>query len=62
MPQAKAYSVASATAPFVSESIPRHEPTDTDIAIEILYCGICHSDLREINHAVARIPIRGDRY
>ncbi len=47
MPQAKAYSVASATSPFESDTIPRREPTATDVAIEILYCGICHSDLHQ---------------
>jgi alcohol dehydrogenase (NADP+) len=42
---AKAYSAESATAPLVASSIPRREPTDYDVQIEILYCGICHSDL-----------------
>jgi alcohol dehydrogenase (NADP+) len=41
----KAYSAASATAPLASSTIPRREPTDTDVQIEILFCGICHSDL-----------------
>ena len=42
---AKAYSAESATAPLVASTIPRREPTDYDVQIEILYCGICHSDL-----------------
>jgi len=45
MYQTKAYSVASATAAFTSDTIPRRETTDRDVQIEILYCGICHSDL-----------------
>ncbi|MBX9679429.1 MAG: NAD(P)-dependent alcohol dehydrogenase [Gemmataceae bacterium] len=45
MSHAKAYSVTSATSPFTSSSIPRREPTDRDVRIEILFCGICHSDL-----------------
>jgi uncharacterized zinc-type alcohol dehydrogenase-like protein len=45
--QAKAYSVASATSPFIAGSIPRREPGEQDIQIEILYCGICHSDLHQ---------------
>lgn len=45
MYQAKAYSVASSTAPFTSTTIPRRETTERDVQIEILYCGICHSDL-----------------
>jgi uncharacterized zinc-type alcohol dehydrogenase-like protein len=47
MYQAKAYSVASATSPFTSATIPRRDPTDHDVQIEILYCGICHSDLHQ---------------
>ena len=45
MYNAKAYSVASATSPFASTTIARRDPTDTDVQIEILFCGICHSDL-----------------
>jgi uncharacterized zinc-type alcohol dehydrogenase-like protein len=45
MYNAKAYSVASATAPFTAAIIPRRETTERDVQIEILFCGICHSDL-----------------
>lgn len=45
MTQAKAFSVDSATSPFKPTSIPRRSPTERDVQIEILYCGICHSDL-----------------
>ncbi|MBJ6726689.1 NAD(P)-dependent alcohol dehydrogenase [Geomesophilobacter sediminis] len=41
----KAYSAASATSPLASATIPRREPTVRDVQIEILFCGICHSDL-----------------
>jgi len=41
----KAYSAASKTSPFSSATIPRRHPTDRDVQIEILFCGICHSDL-----------------
>ena len=47
MNNAKAYSVASATSPFVPTTIERRDPTDTDVQIEILFCGICHSDLHQ---------------
>jgi alcohol dehydrogenase (NADP+) len=43
--QAKAYSVAAKTAPLAKDSIPRRAPTDRDVQIEILFCGVCHSDL-----------------
>ena len=41
----KAYSAASATSPLASTTIPRRDPTEHDVQIEILFCGICHSDL-----------------
>jgi alcohol dehydrogenase (NADP+) len=47
MYKAKAYAVASATSPFTSTLITRREPTDHDVQIEILFCGICHSDLHQ---------------
>ena len=47
MYQAKAYSVSSATSPFAPTTISRREPTDTDVQLEILFCGICHSDLHQ---------------
>lgn len=46
--KAKAYSAASATSPLASTQIPRRDPTDRDVQIEILYCGICHSDLHTV--------------
>src|SRR5512137_800614 len=45
MYQAKAYSVANSTSPFTSDTIQRRETTERDVQIEILFCGICHSDL-----------------
>jgi uncharacterized zinc-type alcohol dehydrogenase-like protein len=41
----KAYSVASAISPLASTKIKRRNPTERDVQIEILFCGICHSDL-----------------
>ena len=48
MSKAKAYSAASATSPLASTTIPRREPTEQDVQIEILFCGICHSDLHAV--------------
>ncbi|MFZ0630848.1 MAG: NAD(P)-dependent alcohol dehydrogenase [Acidobacteriaceae bacterium] len=47
MYKAKAYSVASATSPFASSSIQRRDLGEHDVQIEILFCGICHSDLHQ---------------
>ncbi len=44
---AKAYSVSSPTSPFVSATITRRDATEHDVQIEILFCGICHSDLHQ---------------
>ena len=47
MYNAKAFSAVSATSPLASTTIARRDPTDTDVQIEILFCGICHSDLHQ---------------
>src|SRR6266436_4544521 len=47
---AKAYSAASETSPLASTKIKRREPTDGDVQIEILFCGICHSDLHSVRN------------
>jgi len=47
MYNAKAYSAASAKSPLASATIPRRDPTERDVQIEILFCGICHSDLHQ---------------
>ncbi|WP_083622588.1 NAD(P)-dependent alcohol dehydrogenase [Planktothrix paucivesiculata] len=44
----KAYSAASATSPLASSQIGRREPTEHDVQIEILFCGICHSDIHSV--------------
>ena len=48
MKQAKAYSAASATAKLASTTIPRRAATERDVQIEILFCGVCHSDLHTV--------------
>jgi uncharacterized zinc-type alcohol dehydrogenase-like protein len=50
MYNAKAYSAASATSRLASTTITRREPTETDVQIEILFCGICHSDLHQVRN------------
>lgn len=47
---AKAYSAASAASPLVSTTITRRDPTEHDVQIEILFCGICHSDLHQVRN------------
>jgi uncharacterized zinc-type alcohol dehydrogenase-like protein len=50
MYKTKAYSAASATSPLASAAIPRRDPTERDVQIEILFCGICHSDLHSVRN------------
>jgi uncharacterized zinc-type alcohol dehydrogenase-like protein len=47
MYNAKAYSAASATSSLAPTTITRRDPTPHDVQIEILFCGICHSDLHQ---------------
>jgi uncharacterized zinc-type alcohol dehydrogenase-like protein len=39
------YAATSATAPFTPFSFARRDPTPSDVQIDILFCGVCHSDL-----------------
>jgi uncharacterized zinc-type alcohol dehydrogenase-like protein len=50
MTQVKAYSAASATAPLARTVIPRREPTDHDVQLDIFYCGICHTDVHQVRN------------
>jgi alcohol dehydrogenase (NADP+) len=50
MYKAKAYSAASATSALASTTIVRRDPTELDVQIEILFCGICHSDLHQVRN------------
>jgi len=47
---AKAYSATSETSPLASTTIPRRDTTEHDVQIEILFCGICHSDLHSVRN------------
>jgi uncharacterized zinc-type alcohol dehydrogenase-like protein len=45
MHAAKAYFAAGEKSPLAATTIARREATENDVRIEILFCGICHSDL-----------------
>jgi alcohol dehydrogenase (NADP+) len=45
---ARAYAANSATSGVAPASIQRRSPRPQDVQIEILYCGVCHSDLHQI--------------
>jgi len=50
MYKAKAYSAASAKSALGGTTISRRDATENDVQIEILYCGICHSDLHQVRN------------
>jgi alcohol dehydrogenase (NADP+) len=45
---AKAYAAHSKTSAMAPYTVQRREPRAQDVQIEILYCGICHSDLHQV--------------
>src|SRR5262245_31689403 len=47
---AKAYSAHSVTSGLAPASIQRRAPRARDVQIEILYCGVCHSDLHQVRN------------
>jgi len=50
MYKARAYAAASETSSLASTTITRRDPTPQDVQIEILFCGICHSDLHQVRN------------
>lgn len=45
MTDTKAYAAQEATASLAPFTIERRDPKPTDVQIDIIYCGVCHSDL-----------------
>ena len=44
------YAANQAKAPLVPYSFERREPKEYDILIDIKYCGICHTDIHQVNN------------
>ena len=53
----RGYATKAATLPFEPYSFDRREPGPHDVLIEIMYCGVCHSDIH-----TARNEWGGTRY
>lgn len=47
MPQTPAYAAPDARSPLAPFAIERRDPGSGDVAIDILYCGVCHSDIHQ---------------
>jgi alcohol dehydrogenase (NADP+) len=45
MPASKGYATNDAASPLAPYSFQRRDPGATEITVETLYCGVCHSDL-----------------
>jgi uncharacterized zinc-type alcohol dehydrogenase-like protein len=43
----KAFAAQSAKSPMAPHAIARRDPLPADVQIDILYCGVCHSDLHQ---------------
>src|SRR5574337_2137865 len=50
MYKTKAYTAASAASPLAGTTIPRLDPSTHAVQIDILFCGICHSDLHQVRN------------
>jgi uncharacterized zinc-type alcohol dehydrogenase-like protein len=47
---AKGYAAHSVAAPLAPFHISRRDPRPQDVQIEILFCGVCHSDLHQVRN------------
>ncbi|MEO8033029.1 MAG: NAD(P)-dependent alcohol dehydrogenase [Acidobacteriota bacterium] len=47
MSKVSAYAAQNASSPIASFPIERRDPAPHDVAMDILFCGICHSDLHQ---------------
>ena len=47
MIKTKGYAAATAKAPLAPYSFERREPREHDVAIDIKFCGICHTDIHQ---------------
>jgi alcohol dehydrogenase (NADP+) len=43
-----AYAAATAKSPLAPFTVERREPREHDLVIDILYCGVCHSDVHQV--------------
>ncbi len=47
---AKAYAASNAASALASITILRRDPGEHDVQMEILFCGICHSDIHSVRN------------
>jgi uncharacterized zinc-type alcohol dehydrogenase-like protein len=44
----KAYAAASTTAKLAPHTVRRRAPRPSDVELDVLFCGVCHSDLHQV--------------
>jgi len=47
---AKAFAAHDASSPLSAHTIARRSPRPQDVQIEVLFCGVCHSDLHQVRN------------
>ncbi len=47
MTETRAWAAAAAKAPLAPVTIDRREPGPHDVALDLLFCGVCHSDIHQ---------------
>ncbi|MEJ7611642.1 MAG: NAD(P)-dependent alcohol dehydrogenase [Ferruginibacter sp.] len=50
MSAAKGYAAQSSTSPVAPWDFERREPGPHDVAVDIMFCGVCHSDLHQVRN------------
>ncbi|HEY6359193.1 MAG TPA: NAD(P)-dependent alcohol dehydrogenase, partial [Vicinamibacterales bacterium] len=50
MPRTHGYAALSARSPLAPFAFDRRDPRPHDVAIDIKYCGICHSDIHQVRN------------
>ena len=56
MSTARAFAASHPTSPLAPASIPRRDAGPDDVAIKIMFCGVCHSDLHTVRNEWAVWP------
>ena len=56
MSTARAFAATSPTSPLAAASIPRRDAGPDDVEFDILFCGVCHSDLHTARNEWAVWP------
>ena len=44
------YAAQTASAPLAPMQFNRRAPRPDDVAIEVMYCGVCHSDIHQVHN------------